>query len=149
MKIPNIDKKYIWIGVGILVLGCIGALILWWVVTVGGKKQVAALVIPQTIPQTTPTAFLPTPTVTPLPVVPGNIWIVASIEQNAIREGLFLYDVATFYNKNVPTIIMKAQCGAPGWPSPEIGQQYVLSEYNVLVPIEGIESPLQRFYPLK
>src|SRR3989339_23223 len=93
-------------------------------------------------------------TPTPLPVMtatlvptamPGNIWVVMSIEESALYSNGFYYDVATFYNLAQPTLTVRAQCMIPSWPSPEIGHQFVLIYETVLVPVEGVESEIQRF----
>lgn len=100
----------------------------------------------------TPSPVLPTMTATPIPVVtqtplaPGNIYVLASIEENGYSENGRVYDKAVFTNLNVPSLRITAHCSAPSWPSPEVGHQFVLNSYGVLVPIEGIYSPLQRFF---
>ena len=146
-------KKFIWIGAGILVLGLIVALLFFWFITGPGKKPVAAIVIPQGVSALATPEMTPSATQTTVPTAistsAGDIWQVVEISKKAIHENGFDYDVATFSNVGNPAILMKAQCGAPGWPSPKIGQQYVLNDYNVLVPEQGIGSPLQRFYPIK
>ena len=139
------DKKYLWIGLGILgfiVLVCvISSLILSSSST---RQQANSLSTPVMLATATP-VMTPTATPTATPVGPGNIWEVVAIEENKIYENGFHYDVATFKNLNDPSLIILARCAEPGWPQPEIGDRYVLNQYGVLIPIEGIGSLLQRF----
>jgi len=67
------------------------------------------------------------------------------MEENAIYANGFYYDVATFFNLDQPSLTVRAQCMNPGWPSPEIGHHFTLIYASVLVPIEGVESTIQRF----
>lgn len=101
---------------------------------------------------------LSTPIITPTPIMMptatpekpiGPVWVVSKIEEEAIHSHGFTYDVAIFTNLDSPSVSLRAQCSAPGWPSPEIGQQYTINEYRVMIPIEGVYSPLQRFWVLE
>ncbi len=110
-----------------------------------------ALLPPTATPRPTMT---PTPTVTPTPTpVPekpaGPIWVVSRIEEGLFHENGFVYDIATFTNLDKPSVTIRARCSAPGWPSPEIGHKFTINEYRVMIPIEGIQSSLQRFWVLE
>jgi hypothetical protein len=138
------DKKYIWIGIGIFVFVVLVCGILSVFMNTSTRQQAEPLSTPVMLATATSMVTLtPTPTVTP--VAPGIIWEVVSIEEHIIYENGFYYDVATFRNLNDPSVLIQARCAEPGWPQPEVGQQYVLNQYGVLIPIEGIESKLQRF----
>lgn len=106
------------------------------------------------MPTMVATASTPTLVPTPLPTLtatlaaPGNIWVVTSIEPRALHVNGFDYDVAVFTNLNQPLVTIRAQCAGPSWPSPEIGHQYYMNNFEVLVPVEGNDSPLQRFHLL-
>lgn len=124
----KIDKRIIWIG---------SAVIIFLLVACAPQIVTTPAVVPALVIQT------------PTPTLPGNIWVVTGIEQSVIHQNGFNYDVATFTNLNQPAVTLRAQCSAPGWPSPEIGHQYTINEYRVMSPIEGIYSPLQRFWVLE
>ncbi|EKD52744.1 MAG: hypothetical protein ACD_61C00256G0003 [uncultured bacterium] len=138
------DKKYIRIGLGIFLVVALICSLIYWLTSLPTRQQASLLSTPTVLATATP-VMTPTPTQTAIPAAPGNIWEVVAIEENKIYENGFHYDVATFKNLNDPSLIILARCAEPGWPQPEIGDRYVLNQYGVLIPIEGIGSLLQRF----
>jgi len=132
----KIDKRIVWVGLGVIIFLLIACAALFW--TKNSSRLSTA----------TPTTISVVVTSTPTTALPGNIWVVSKIEEAAIHQNGYVYDVATFTNLDRPSVTLRAQCAAPGWPAPAIGQQYVMNDYRVLVPIEGIDSPLQRFFVL-
>lgn len=106
----------------------------------------------------TPTAFgearvMATPALvqTPMPTTISSAeWKVSKILE-PVKIGQFTYAIVEF--KNIGNGETKTgQCQQPGWPMPEIGHIYRLTntyrDYWLFIPIEGIESEYQRFAPL-
>lgn len=133
----KIDKRIIWIGSAVIIFLLVAGVALIWLKNSSRQIVTTPAVVPGLVNQT------------PTSTLPGNIWVVTGIEQSVIHQNGFNYDVATFTNLNQPAVTLRAQCSAPGWPSPEIGHQYTINEYLVMSPIEGIYSPLQRFWVLE
>ena len=94
----------------------------------------------------TPTVRLSTPTVVPVSA-PSNLWTVKNILGKQTING-FTSLIIEFENTTSKEL-KKGQCQQPGWEAPEIGHIYTLnntfSDYWLFIPIEGIESELQRF----
>lgn len=110
----------------------------------------APVLLPSATPRPTST---PIPTMTPTPMattekVAGPVWVLTRIEVGLFHENGYDYDIATFTNLDKPSVTIRARCSTPGWPT-EIGHQYIVNEYRVMIPIEGIFSPLQRFWVLE
>ena len=104
-----------------------------------GASKKEAVTMPRFISVPTPMA---TPTVEASPTqatLPGNLW---SIVSDVDADG-----VATFTSVK-GLLAMRAQCQCRECPEPELYHQYVLGEDGLLVPIEGADSPLQKFKPL-
>lgn len=101
---------------------------------------------------TTPTVIsTPLFTSTVVPVsTPSNQWVVVSIDA-PVRIGHFDYLTITLKNLGDGSL-KRGQCQQPKWESPEPGHIYVLTntyaDYWLFIPIEGIESELQRFVPI-
>ncbi len=145
-----LQDKHIWIGLGILLVVVVS--LLGFLLSRRGSTDTQNNHPPQQIfvtPQNTPTSLVtPIPLVTP-ENVPGNIWIVSRTNVSVVHQNGYSYIVDEFRNEKNPSLVMLARCGAPSWPAPEVGHKYVMNEWNVLGPIEGIDSKLQRFYPIK
>ena len=96
--------------------------------------------------------FTATPTVLSTPTLvlvstPSNLWTVKNILGKQTING-FTSLIIEFENTTSKEL-KKGQCQQPGWEAPEIGHIYTLnntfSDYWLFIPIEGIESELQRF----
>lgn len=118
-------------------------------------QSIFATPIPTTVvvtPTTVPT-ILPTPTMKPI----GEFWLVKETYIGKVTKEGVEYDVFVFANENRPDITMKANCMAPSWPAPVVGDRYLLNQSGILTPcgnqnpcVTGDEtSRLQRFMPIK
>lgn len=141
MKFNEIEKRYLWIGGAVIafILFAIAAMIL--IKNLNKSQPVRPVMLPQATAMATQTLA---PTVAPT-ALPGNIWVVKETKVDTIHENGFNYIVDIFYNESQPNLTIRASCRAPGWPAPVVGQRYVMMSDGLLVPIEGIDSPLQRF----
>lgn len=94
----------------------------------------------------TPPVGLSTPTIIPVST-PSNLWSVKNILGKQTING-FTSLIIEFENTTSKEL-RKGQCQQPRWDAPEIGHIYTLnntfSDYWLFIPIEGIESELQRF----
>lgn len=91
----------------------------------------------------------PSPVTTQTPL-PGESWRFISMEENAIHQNGYGYDVGTFENVARPDILIRAMCMAPKWPSPQIGAIYLRNPYDILYPeVDNATQNLQRFQVLK
>ena len=111
----------------------------------------------QATPNPTSQIYLPeinrdaTPTIvpTPTPVILVNVWIVSYIEEAGYYRDGYNFDLATFYNRDDPNVVLYAHCANPDWPSPEIGKEYYKDEWGMLRPIvNNATNNLQGFVPL-
>jgi len=76
---------------------------------------------------------------------PSNQWKVTKIDPLSYRRSGYFYDLAVFENLSTGESI-KAFCAEPGWPGPNLGDVYILNQWNVLVPTHNDNPPwIQRF----
>lgn len=144
MDFSKIDKKYLWIG------GAVVAFILFAIIAVILIKNLnkPQAVLPVMLPQATAMATQALAPSVVSTALPGNIWVVKETKVDTIHKNGFNYIVDIFYNESQPNLTIRASCQAPGWPAPMVGQKYVMMGDGLLVPVEGIDSPLQRFLKL-
>ncbi len=104
----------------------------------------------------TPTLeFTQQPSTTPSPTqIPSSeflrsdAWKVVGVMDAAMSHDGYIYDVAKFQNSTGE--IVRAMCMNPGWPQPNVGDEYVLNEWGVFIPIvEDEKNPTQRFIDLE
>lgn len=144
----NINKTYLWIGAGVLLLLLV-VLLSVRIFSGGAGQEITPVALMPTQP-----FVLSTPTVSPVVTAetqasaPGNIWVVSKTKVDKVKIGKYSYIVDEFTNEAQPSLIMRAHCAAPGAPAPEVGQKYLMNDFEVLVPVEGVDSPLQRFFPM-
>ncbi len=153
-------KKYLpWIFV---VVGALLFFAVIWMVFPLFAKSFQTSFQPQAVPLASPAASpqpISTPTVaptrTPLPsptptptLIPGSVWSVTKIEDQAYSHDGFVYDVGTFTNTKTGQTL-KAHCAQPRWDSPPLGTQYRLNQVGVLIPVHDTLQPrYQRFIVL-
>ena len=104
MQIPKIGKKSVWFILGIVGL-IVFVCILFLVFRNSSKKTAVANSLSTPVMLATP---ILSPAATPTPALPGNIWVVMQIEENAIYANGFYYDVATFFNLDQPSLTVRA-----------------------------------------
>jgi len=79
----------------------------------------------------------------------SDVYRVSLIEESALQRHGYVYDVATFVNVVDESMVLRAQCAEPSWPSPDIGTRYRLNQWGVLIPeVDNENNNLQRFIVL-
>lgn len=141
----KIDKRIIWI---------VSAVIIFLLVACGAFLWIRNSSRLPVEPMSSSPQILATPAVFPVvqltptqpALAPGDVWMVVRVGPEFVKKNGYKYMIAVFSNQNVPSLTISRMCGAPGWPAPEAQHLYLMNYGGVLVPIEGIDSPLQRFY---